>query len=137
MVLSCTFLCQFRLATACPSSHIDVDSGIARPATCCYELRTVDSAPFQRRKMVQSRQIKLLLVTLASCTASGCVAFHTTSPVEMVLAHTESGQPVANQQVSLSYKHHMFQGAPGSITDHTDDRGRVVLHIADVEFDLT
>ena len=86
--------------------------------------------------MLPSRQINLLLVFLASCTASGCVAFHTTRPVELVLAHAESGQPVANQQVSLSYKRHMFQGAPGSITDHTDDRGRVVLHIAEVEFNL-
>ncbi len=83
------------------------------------------------------RQTHSLLALLLCCPATGCVAFHSTHPVEMVLTDTASAQPVANKMVILSYKHHPFQGAPGGITASTDEHGTVTLPIADVDFSMT
>lgn len=83
------------------------------------------------------RQTHVLLALLLSGPATGCVAFHSTHPVEMVLSDTASAKPVANQMVILSYTHHQFQGAPGPITTSTDEHGTVTLPIADVDFSMT
>ena len=83
------------------------------------------------------RQTHVLLALLFCGPATGCVAFHSTHPVEMILTDTASAKPVANQMVILSYTHPQFQGAPWPVTTSTDEHGTVTLFIADVDFSMT
>jgi hypothetical protein len=86
--------------------------------------------------MCRLRNLWFLLAALGSIAASGCVTLYSTRPVELTVTQSGSAQPVANQPVILSYTHSKFVGAPPSVSETTDDQGRVVLPVGDVEFPI-
>ena len=78
---------------------------------------------------------------LVSCTESGClgsIGFYSTKPIEVVVTQTESAQPVSNQEVILNYKRpSIFHGVPGEIKARTDEHGRIVIPVANLDFDMS
>jgi hypothetical protein len=81
--------------------------------------------------MPLSRLITLVLAIVASCGSSGCLAVYSTCPADFVVTATDSGKPLANLPVTVSYLHSVTVGAPEPVNGTTDQQGRVVLPVAD------
>jgi len=81
--------------------------------------------------MLHSWKMNLVLALLASCAGSGCMAVYSTSPAEFVVTAADSGKPVANLPITVSYLHNVTVGAPSPVNGTTDEQGRVILPVAD------
>lgn len=83
--------------------------------------------------MLISRKMMIMLALLACCSGSGCWAFYTTLPAEVVLTATDSGKPLADYRVSVRcVPDCIFIGAPGT-SGTTDERGHAILAVPDME----
>src|SRR5947209_3264744 len=85
----------------------------------------------QEREMGWLRKPGLAIVSLATCTLSGCLAFYSTRPVEVIVTREGSLEPVANLPVTVNYPQMLILNAPKSAMGKTDQQGKVVLPLAD------
>jgi hypothetical protein len=75
----------------------------------------------------------MLLVLPVTCTGSGCLAFYSKRPVEIVVTEPETGLPVSNIPVSVDYLYMGVLNAPKEANGKTDKNGRVILSLADFD----
>ncbi len=79
------------------------------------------------------RKPGLVLAALAACTLSGCLAFYSTRPVEVLVTRENSLEPVADLPVSVTYMGMLILNTPKQVAGKTDEQGKAVLPLADFD----
>ena len=74
-----------------------------------------------------------MFTAAAVCFLTGCIAIYSKRPVEITVTSAETGRPVADLPVSVSYPAMMVLNVPREVKGVTDKDGRVVLPVADFD----
>ena len=82
--------------------------------------------------MVRCRMLAVAAAGLG-CSMTGCLAIYSTRPVEVVVTRADTGEPVPDLPVSVTYVYMLVPNPPKNVSGTTDANGRVVLPIADFD----
>jgi hypothetical protein len=77
--------------------------------------------------------VLVVAVAVLSLTTTGCLAVYSTRPVEVVVTREDTGEPVADLPISVTYGYMLVANPPTNTHGSTDASGRVVLTIADFD----